>query len=257
MENFAWPGATPTIIAWCAFALFCGGLIKGTLGVGTPLLTVPMMTLVLPVQHAVALMAMPVVVANLWQASQAPNIRSILSRFWPAAVALLFGTFAGSHILSIINEQLLLLIVGSLVIVFTALQFSSYKLTLGNHLIVPAGILFGLLSGLIGGISSMFGPMLIVYLVSLQGLNKDDFVSAISFLYVCAVVPWTLSLLALGLLKGPLLIGSLFGIIPVSVGMAAGQQLRKHISEKYFQRLLLLILVISGASMIWQSLNGE
>ena len=103
----------------------------------------------------------------------------------------------------------------------------------------------------------MFGPMLIVYLVSLQGLNKDDCVSAISFLYVCAVVPWALSLLALGLLKGPLLIGSLLGIIPVSVGMAAGQQLRKHISEKYFQRLLLLILVISGANMIWQSLNGE
>jgi len=54
------------VIAWCAFALFCGGLIKGTLGVGTPLLTVPLMALVLPAQMAVILMAVPVVVANVW-----------------------------------------------------------------------------------------------------------------------------------------------------------------------------------------------
>jgi len=63
------------IILWCSFALACGGLIKGTLGVGTPLLTVPLMALVLPAQSAVTLMALPVVVANLWQAFSAPNIK--------------------------------------------------------------------------------------------------------------------------------------------------------------------------------------
>ena len=42
-----------------------------TLGVGTPLLTVPMMALVLPPQMAIAIMAIPVVVANLWQFAQA------------------------------------------------------------------------------------------------------------------------------------------------------------------------------------------
>ncbi len=245
------------IILWCGFALFCGGLIKGTLGVGTPLLTVPLMALVLPAQSAVTLMAMPVVAANLWQAGKAPNIRAILGRFWPASAALLCGTLLGTQILSVIDEQLLLLSVGTVVILFTFLQASSLKLQLKNQWVVPAGLVFGALSGLIGGISSMFGPMLIVYLVSIRDLGKDDFVSAISFLYVCAVVPWTLSLLALGLLKGPLLVGSLTGIIPVLIGMRAGQMLRKRISEDRFQHLILLILLISGASMLWQSHTGS
>jgi len=96
----------------------------------------------------------------------------------------------------------------------------------------------------------MFGPMLIVYFVSIRELGKDDFVSAISFLYVCAVVPWAVSLIALGLLRGPLLIGSLFAVLPVVAGMVIGQQLRKHISENRFQHLMLLILLISGASML-------
>jgi len=243
------------VILWCTFALFCGGLIKGTLGVGTPLLTVPLMALVLPAQSAVALMAMPVVVANLWQAGKAPNIKSIIGRFWPTAVALLCGTLIGTRILSVIDEQLLLLVVGICVIAFTLLQTSSLKMQLGESLVVPAGLVFGLLSGLIGGISSMFGPMLIVYFVSIRGLGKDDFVSAISFLYVCAVVPWAISLIALGLLKGPLLTGSLLAVLPVVAGMVVGQRLRNHVSEKHFQHLMLLILLISGTSMLWQSYN--
>ena len=243
------------VILWCTFALFCGGLIKGTLGVGTPLLTVPLMALVLPAQSAVALMAMPVVVANLWQAGKAPNISTIIGRFWPVAVALLCGTLIGTRILSVIDEQLLLLVVGICVIAFTLLQASSLKIHIGNSQVRPVGLLFGLLSGLIGGISSMFGPMLIVYFVSIRNLGKDDFVSAISFLYVCAVVPWALSLITLGLLRGPLLTASLFGVLPVVAGMAVGQRLRQHISERHFLHLMLLILLISGTSMLWQSYN--
>jgi len=243
------------VIIWCSFALFCGGLLKGTLGVGTPLLTVPMMALVLPAQSAVALMAMPVVAANLWQAWRAPDIKSTIGRFWPAAVALLLGTLIGTRILSVIDERLLLFVVGVCVITFTLLQFSAFKLRLKGRLIVPAGLIFGMLSGLIGGISSMFGPMLIIYLVSIQDLSKDDFVSAISFLYICAVVPWAATLLVLGLLKGPLLIGTLCAVLPVAAGMAVGQQLRKRISERRFKHLMLLILLISATSMLWQSYN--
>ena len=74
------------VVAWCFLALALGGFIKGALGVGTPLLTVPMMALVLPPQMAVAIMAIPVVVANLWQFAQSGRPREAVRRFWPAFV---------------------------------------------------------------------------------------------------------------------------------------------------------------------------
>ena len=104
------------IVAWCAFALFCGGLIKGTLGVGTPLLTVPLMALVLPAQVAVILMAMPVVVANVWQAFKAGRLHSAAVRFWPVFIAILIGTYGGVAILATIDERSLLLVVGAAVV---------------------------------------------------------------------------------------------------------------------------------------------
>ena len=243
----------PWIVAWCFFALCCGGFIKGALGVGTPLLTVPMMAQVLPPQMAIAIMAVPVVVANLWQFSQAERSRAVVARFWPTLVAILIGSLIGVKILSVIDEKTLLVLVGAAVIAFALLQGSRFRLHLPDRLVKPAGVLFGGASGLIGGVSSFFGPMLITYLISIRGLGKNQFVSTISFLYVSAVVPWALTLYIFGILDQRLLLYSALATLPVTLGLLGGQRMRKHISEARFQKLIIVVLIISGSSMLWRA----
>ena len=119
------------VVAWCAFALGCGGLIKGALGVGTPLLTVPMMAFVLPPQVAVAVMALPVVMANVWQYVGAPKSQPVARDFLPAGVAMVVGSTLGTEILVTFDERLLLIVVGLLVIAFTMLQVSPLKFSIG------------------------------------------------------------------------------------------------------------------------------
>jgi uncharacterized membrane protein YfcA len=241
------------IVAWCFFALCCGGFIKGALGVGTPLLTVPMMAQVLPPQMAIAIMAVPVVVANLWQFAQAERSRAVVARFWPTLVAILIGSLIGVKILSVIDEKTLLVLVGAAVIAFALLQGSRFRLHLPDRLVKPAGVLFGGASGLIGGVSSFFGPMLITYLISIRGLGKNQFVSTISFLYVSAVVPWALTLYIFGILDQRLLLYSALATLPVTLGLLGGQRMRKHISETRFQKLIIVVLIISGSSMLWRA----
>lgn len=243
----------PWIVAWCFFALCCGGLIKGALGVGTPLLTVPMMAQVLPPQMAIAIMAVPVVVANLWQFAQAERSSAVIARFWPTLVAILVGTWIGVKILSVIDEKALLILVGAAVIAFALLQGSRFRLHLPDRLVKPAGVLFGGASGLIGGVSSFFGPMLITYLISIRGLTRNQFVSSISFLYISAVVPWALTLFMFDILDQRLLLYSTFATLPVTLGLLAGQRIRAYISEARFQKLIIIILIISGASMLWRA----
>ncbi len=241
------------IIVWCFFALCCGGFIKGALGVGTPLLTVPMMTMVVPPQTAIAIMAIPVVVANLWQFSQAERSISVVKRFWPALVGILVGTWIGVKILSTIDQHTLLILVGIAVIIFALLQGSSYHFFLPETKVKPVGAIFGLSSGLIGGISSFFGPMLMVYLLSIRDLPKNQFVSTISFLYVSAVIPWAISLYLLGILDQTILIYSIAATLPVTLALLVGQKFRERISEEKFKILIICILLVSGASMLWRA----
>jgi hypothetical protein len=243
----------PWILGWCFFALLCGGFIKGALGVGTPLLTVPMMALVLPPQMAIAIMAIPVVVANLWQFAQAGSSSAAVKRFWPAFIAILVGTWVGVNILATIDDRALLILVGVAVIVFAILQGSRFRLQLPDPLVKPAGVLFGGASGLIGGISSFFGPMLITYLISVRNLGKDQFVGSISFLYVSAVVPWAIMLYLYGILDAPVLLYSALATIPVTLGLLLGQRIRRRISDARFHYLIIGILLVSAVSMLWRA----
>jgi uncharacterized membrane protein YfcA len=177
----------------------------------------------------------------------------VVARFWPAFLAIIIGILIGVKILVSIDERSLLLIVGTAVIVFTLLQGSSYRLEIPPSMVRPAGAVFGLGSGLIGGISSFFGPMLIIYLVSIPRLGKDEFVGSISFLYIGAVLPWTATLIYHGVLDGQLLLYSTLAAIPVSLGMLLGQKLRTFIADHHFNRLILGILLCSGGAILWRA----
>ncbi len=249
------PDLSPASIAWCALALLCGGLIKGLLGVGTPLLTVPMLALVLPAQLAVVLMAIPIVIANIWQTVKAPQLPNLIRPLAPTAIALMVGGHIGSAVLNSIDERTLLITVGMIIIAFTAQQTTRFQFSIPERFKVIAGITLGAISGLIGGISSMFGPLLILYLLSLRELNKQQFVSAISFLYLCAVLPWAVSLHFEGLLDDAVLQTSALATVPVAVGIFLGEAARSRISDVYFHRGISAVLLTSGISMIWQGLQ--
>lgn len=239
-------------LIWCLFALTCGGLIKGTLGVGTPLLTVPMLTLVMPVQSAVVLMACPIVIANLWQSAQGLNWRATLLRFAPIAITLIVCAYFGSRILAVIDDQILLILIGVVVLIITTQQATQYRLVIPVRWQTIAGVIAGATAGMVGGVSSMFGPVLILYLVSLQDLCKEQFVSAISLLYLCAVVPWAFSLRSADLLSGQLLILSVIATVPVMTGVLAGQRLRGRLDETKFHRAVIAVLYLSGGSLLLQ-----
>ena len=71
------------VIAICATAILCGGVIKGTLGVGLPLFAVPVMSLFISSTQAIALVSIPVLVSNIWQVWQEGSLKTSLKRFWP------------------------------------------------------------------------------------------------------------------------------------------------------------------------------
>jgi hypothetical protein len=238
-----------TVALWCAFALFLGGVVKGTFGIGTPLLTVPLMSLVLPAHLTVVLMAAPVVLANAWQAFHAGNPVAAIRRFWPVCVAILGGTYVGTRLLATIDTGPLLAIIGSLIICFALIQYATPLYRSPPHLERPAGVGIGLVSGVVGGVTSMFGPPLILYLLSLH-LHRDTFVQAISLLFLWAVIPWVVTLYLFGLLDTATTILSLGSAIPTFGGILAGQQLRRHVNETRFRGIVLLLVAISGSVML-------
>ena len=117
--------ASPWLIAGCALGLFGGGLVKGAIGIGLPLVAAPALATLLGVKQAVAVLSLPVLIANIWQAWHGGHHAEVLRRFWPLIVALAVGVAASTQLLARLDADLLFLVLGAAVI--------AYPLTVLTH----------------------------------------------------------------------------------------------------------------------------
>ena len=110
-----------------------------------------------------------------------------------------------------------------------------------------AGI--GALSGVMGGVSSLTGPLIISYLMSLR-LSREIFIGSISLIYLGAAIPLYASMAAYGRLGGAELALSALALIPMALGLAFGRKLREHLSEIWFRRVLLTFLSLVAVVLV-------
>lgn len=111
----------------------------------------------------------------------------------------------------------------------------------------------GLVAGFLGGLSNLFGPVLVMFLVSLR-LPKDEFVQAIAFLFVVGGTALYLTLIANGLLTLDKAATSLLAALPALAGVWLGQRLRGGIRQETFNRFLLVLLFIIGLNLFRRGL---
>lgn len=243
------------LVGWCALALFLGGTVKGTLGVGIPLVAVPLLALAMPVPQAVVLLPIPILLANVWQAFAGGHFTNALRRFWPLILGVVVGTVIGAHVLVSVDPRTLYALVGVIVVVFSLSGYFQPALRLPRRAERWLGVAVGLTSGVLGGLSTMHGPPLIMFLVALR-LPKDEFVGTIAVLYLSGIVPLTLALGALDVMgRHELLLSALAGA-PVFLGVLAGQLVRDRLDQNTFRKGLLVMLLFTGAALIRRAIVG-
>jgi uncharacterized membrane protein YfcA len=226
----------------CSVAFILGGLVKGTLGVGLPLVAVPLLSLMVGGHRAIALVVAPVIYSNLIQAFEGGLFKDSVRRFWPMMLAQTVFTVLTIKLTLDLSVRDLNQMVAFSVLLALALMTFTPHFTISPRREKWASALVGGLSGLIGGVSSLTGPIIITYLMSLK-LQREEFVGCISIIYLAAAVPMYLAMYGYGRMENADLIGSMIGLVPMALGLAAGKKLRTRLSEKAFRRVLYVFLL--------------
>ena len=91
----------PQFLLIASLFLLLGGGIKGVIGLGLPLVSVPLLTYLLPVPVAISVLAAPVMVANCYQAMRGGLLVPVLRRIWPLLVAMVIGVLLGAQLLGL------------------------------------------------------------------------------------------------------------------------------------------------------------
>ena len=240
-------------LALLALGLVAGGVTKGFAGSGLPTVSVATMAIVIDVPTAVALMPIPLLVANARQAFRGGYMRDAMRRFWPLLVCLPFGTVLGVKVLTGIDARTVSGLVGAILVAFALLSQARFEWRVSARRDRQLQPFVGLGAGVIGGISSIFAPLIVMHLMSLR-LPKDEFVGTVGLAYLVGIVPMIVALVAFGRLGQTETLWGAAAVVPVLAGMFLGERLRGRFSETLFRRCLLVLLLLAGLNLIVQAI---
>ena len=114
-------------------------------------------------------------------------------------------------------------------------------------------IILGFGSGILGGLSTFYGPPMLAYLVAAD-LPKEKFVRTVSTMYFIGSFPLYGSLIYYGFATTQDLIVSLGLLIPAFISQQIGTKIRDKINQKQFRICILATLIILGVSLLIKTL---
>jgi uncharacterized membrane protein YfcA len=237
------------LLAAAAAALLAGGLVKGIIGIGTPLVVIPVLTIFVDVKLAVQLMALPLFLSNVFQGFRGRDTLAVIGRLAPATIGLAGGIVAGVMLAGKFPDAVLLVVAGAAVSVGAAATALAPGFKIPASLEKIAGFAAGALGGVLGGLTTLFGPAVALYLTGLR-LSPADFVKAVSILYTVGSGTLFVAVLGVQSPAGDTLLLSLAACLPLLIGMVAGARIRGMLPQAALRLFVLAVIFVGGANMI-------
>jgi len=234
------------------FAIFLGGIVKGSVGIGMSMFSVPIIAFILPPTKAMMLLCFPVIFTNFLQMDIRKGVGSF--RFLPMFLALFLGLLIGGKLILNLSFNFISISIATVIIIFTSLNFFGINLKnlkKANEKILS--VIIGFFSGILGGLTTFYAPPIITFLISIN-LDKEFFIRTTATMYFFASIPLYSSMLYHGLGNYYDLIMSLVLVVPAIIGQFFGSKIRKKMSNEIFQKLILIILIIIGFSLLFKNL---
>lgn len=229
------------------------GFIKGFIGFGFSVIALPTVALGLPPERSVIIISIPTLASNLVVLARGHPPVPELRRAVPFIVPLLAGAVAGAILLPHLDPQRLTVIIGVVAVVFSLLSLVRLDLALTPAQERIASPLVGLICGLLGGPTGVYGPPVALYFHALR-YDKWPYVYVLATIFLVGLLAETATYAALHLYQGDTLLFGLLGCIPMFVGVELGLWLQRRVSLPFFRYAVLVTVLASSLNLIVRSL---
>ncbi len=242
-------GFETATVAIACLAMLTGGVVKGLLGVGLPIIALAIMVNFIDPKLALGIITLPLFASNTFQVWRAGGLVEMCRRFWPIALVFLTALWFSTGLVPDLDSNTILAILGAAVVIFAITSLWRQLPELPGRAVRPVGIVAGALSGVVGGISTVWGPPLMMYFIALR-LPRNTFVQAAGLMWFIGGFPLVGGYIANGILTASIVPLSALTIVPAIAGFWLGERVRDRIEQDSFRKLLLVAFAVIGLNLI-------
>ena len=247
--------SAPAFWAAMAIALFAG-FVKGAVGFAMPMIMIGAFSSFLPPEVALAGLIVPTLITNLSQAfrqGMGPALGTVQT-YWRILVATIIFIVISAAFVHVIPQKLFLLLLGLPIAIFALLQLAGRNLALKLEHRTRAEWILGAIGGLYGGVSGIWGPPLLVYLLSIKA-DKRETVRVQGVVFLIGAFVLLLAHIHSGVLNPATGAFSVALAVPAQIGQVAGSLIQDRLDQSKFRRWTQLLLVLTGLNLARQAIS--
>ena len=231
-------------------ALSLGGFVKGVVSFGLPLVALPILSFVLNPKQAIFLLFFSVIAVN-FRELKFKNFKTY-KKIIPLSIGLFLGIIIGSVIFHKIENNFISQMIGFTIILCAIINYSDFKISSGLLLNIFFSITYGFFCGILGGMTTLVGPLIAIYLVSLN-LKKDEFSELVSLtIFSCLIPIFGIFFIYQKIIFSDFLISAAFAI-PAIFMQLLGFKIREVLPQDTFKKMILSMLTLIGILVIYKN----
>jgi uncharacterized protein len=233
----------PAMIIALVAIVVVGAIAHGAIGFGFPLISTPLVALLIDIKTAVLVTVVPNIAVNVVSIVRGGNWSESIGKHWPIAIWVVLGTMIGTHFLLVAPPELLqLLLVAMIVLYLLQPRIRQLDLTWIRRRPAVSGAAFGVVAGLFSGAVNVAAPPLVIYFMMLE-LPPVALTQMLNLCFLTGktIQAATLSLAGPGSL--PLLVASLPLTVLAIAALLVGIRLQKRISPVVYSKILRATLI--------------
>ncbi|TDL90629.1 sulfite exporter TauE/SafE family protein [Meridianimarinicoccus aquatilis] len=245
----------PIIVAVVAVTLIAS-FVKGAVGFAMPMIMMSGLASVMPAERALATLIIPTLMANLWQTLRGglPQARQVVREFWRYLLVVLVFIALAAQLVTSLPPGVMYLVIGIPIIVFSLVQIAGWKPRIPPHGRWLADVGIGLLAGFMGGLSGVWGPPTVLYLLAIEAPKKDA-ISVQGVVYGAGSLVLMLAHIRSGVLSAETAPLGAALLVPMIAGLWVGQMVQDRLDQQKFRRAMLFVLIIAGLNLIRRGLG--
>jgi uncharacterized membrane protein YfcA len=232
-------------IAVIAVAFVVAGIAKGAIGMGMPPIAIGLMSFAVPLESAIAIMVVPTMVTNIWQAIYGGGFKPLMRRFGTMAAAAMIGILAVGLMLSDLGSPSTAGWVGMLLVLYSIIALTPYRPRVPRSAEWWANPVIGLASGAVAGSTGVAAVPFLPYMQSLD-MDRHELVQALGIMFLFITGTLAVSLALHGAYHLANSIAGVGAIAPTMVGVWLGQHARRRLSAETFRKIFIFGMMAVG-----------
>jgi uncharacterized membrane protein YfcA len=241
------------IVAATAGAYLLAGLVKGVIGLGLPTVAIGLLGLLMTPAQAAAILVVPSLVTNVWQALAGGGVLALARRMWALLLGICVGTFIGAVLLPNAASAEATRWLGVALAVYAGLGLFNVHFSVAPHAENWVGLLVGIATGAITVATGVFAIPGVPYIQALK-FERDKLVQALGLSFTVSTVTLAAALSHAGEIHAGLIVPSIGALVAAALGMWLGQIVRRRVSPATFRLYFFIGLLVLGTHLALRGL---